>query len=66
MLTFYRAANGEYAWRLRAANGRNITTPGETFVEKRGARRNFRALATVLGVTKKRLAELELTAVEVW
>lgn len=30
----------EYRWRLIAANGRNLTNPGEWFTEQRGAYRN--------------------------
>jgi uncharacterized protein YegP (UPF0339 family) len=43
-LTFYRAANGQVGWRLRAANGKGLNTPGETFSSKSKAEYN---LATV-------------------
>jgi len=36
----YRAANGEWSWRLKAANGRIICTPGEQFTRRRDAVRS--------------------------
>lgn len=37
----YKAANGEWAWRIRASNGQIVAIGGETFVTKSGAETAF-------------------------
>ena len=58
MLILYRAANGQFAWKLHATNHRGLTAPGETFTDRRGALRNFERVCDLLGVTKKRRREM--------
>ena len=36
-----QAANGEWYWQVRAANGRNLSDSGETYKTKNGAIRGF-------------------------
>ena len=57
-LTFYLAANGQPSWRLRAANGKGVTTPGETFSSKRKAIGNFETHCALLGLAKTQTRRL--------
>jgi uncharacterized protein YegP (UPF0339 family) len=47
-LTRYRAKNGEWGWRIRAANGRIIAVAGETYKRLAGVDRGVRALIHAL------------------
>ena len=45
----YINERSKHSWRIRAANGRIICTPGEDFATKRGAYRSFETVREAMG-----------------
>lgn len=46
-IEIYQAKNEEWSWRMLAANGQIICTPGETFTKKAAAKRNAQRVLSV-------------------
>lgn len=52
-IQIYVAKNGEFSWRLRAANGHIVLTPNETFVSVSNAKRSVALVIALLSGQKR-------------